>query len=515
VVHPQFDRDLVLKLAKSPMEAPDRSAIIAEGRLLAGLEHPNIVQVHDLDFHQGRPYLVMEYIRARTLTQYAREQKISPRRAATLIAEIAGAVGFVHRRGVVHQDIKPANILIDETDRPRLIDFGLAWQQDAWCGPSAGSEGGTYAYIAPEQARAEPDRVRTLADVFALGAALYFLLTGQAPFAAATPGESWERARRGDFDGSALKQAGVPRPLEQICLKAMAHEPGRRYATAEDLASDLDRWLHRPRWAVPLVATVALLLAGVLSWRLLRPGPPPQRPDPHPPDQNSPAATQDRDKVPVPGPAAPGVGRPGAPKGPQYLVRVNRDGQIFDLKDAVPLRTGDKLTIHCDLPRGLHTSLFWFDTEGKLTELEPVAVNSADSGDHLIYPPPNRDASPRVVPLLGPPGTELVLICARSSRPVGREDVAELLIRARRSGPVGREDVAKLFAGGHPLPPLPSRAVVRWDREDFQVELSRRVGAPERDPIGEVQDLLEKIQQISRDQFDFVAGVSFFHQDRP
>jgi eukaryotic-like serine/threonine-protein kinase len=128
VVHPQLHRDLVLKLAKSPIGARDRSAIIAEGRHLAGLEHPNIVRVHDLDFHEGRPYLVMEYIRARTLAQVAREEKIAPRRAAGLVAELCRAVGFAHGRGVVHQDIKPANILIDEAGRPRLIDFGLAWQ---------------------------------------------------------------------------------------------------------------------------------------------------------------------------------------------------------------------------------------------------------------------------------------------------------------------------------------------------------------------------------------------------
>src|SRR5262249_61220856 len=103
------------------------------------------------------------------------------RRAAASVRELAGAVPFPHRRGVVHQDIKPANILIDEAGQPRLIDFGLAWQQDAWSGPSSPSEGGTYAYIAPEQARLETDRIRPLSDIFALGAVLYSLPTGPGP----------------------------------------------------------------------------------------------------------------------------------------------------------------------------------------------------------------------------------------------------------------------------------------------------------------------------------------------
>jgi hypothetical protein len=484
VVHPQFQRELVLKLAKTPVGATGSSDIIAEGKRLAGLEHPNIVRVHDLDFHEGRPFLVMEYIRARTLTQYAREEKITPRRAAALVGELARAVAFAHRRGVVHQDIKPANILIDESGRPRLIDYGLAWQQDAWSAPTSQSEGGTYAYIAPEQARLEPDRVRPLSDIFALGAVLYFLLTGQAPFAAATQGESLVRARHCDFDRSALRAAGVPRRLERICLRAMATEPAGRFATADILASALDRWLRRGGRAVRAVASAAVLLAGALSWIWLRPDPPRRQPEPLAPNQPAPR----QDPMPVPGPL--GAARPDTPQGPQYLVQVCREDQYFDLRDAVPLVTGDRLIIRCDLPRGLHTSLFWFDTEGKLTELEPVAVSSAGSRDQLLYPPKG------VVPLNGPPGTELVLICAR------------------RSGPVARAEVQKLVTCGRPMSPLPRRVVVRWDRDEFRVESSRGVGAPEVSPTGEIQDLFDAIRLTSPKPFDFVAGVAFPHQAR-
>jgi serine/threonine protein kinase len=269
VVHPELRRDLVLKLAKRPIDDEGRSDVIMEGQRLAELEHTNIVRVHDLDFHEGRPYLVMEYIRGRTLGHYVREEPVSPVRAAALIAELSGAVAFAHHRGIVHQDIKPANVLIDEAGRPRLIDFGLSWQQDAWSGSSNGSEGGTFAYMAPEQARVELDRVRPLSDVFALGGLLYFLLTGRGPFEASTQEESWARARRCEFDPSALKKAGVPRRLARICLRAMAADPRSRFQSADALRVDLRRHL-RLRLATPVLGAVAigfaLLVPALAFW---------------------------------------------------------------------------------------------------------------------------------------------------------------------------------------------------------------------------------------------------------
>jgi hypothetical protein len=271
VVHPGLRRDLVLKLAHRPIDDSGGCDVVADGRRLAELEHPNIVRVHDLDFHEGRPYLVMEYIRGRTLAQYAREEPVAPRQAAALVAEIAGAVAFAHRRGIVHQDIKPTNVLIDEAGRPLLIDFGLAWHQDAWSGPSTQSEGGTFAYMAPEQARVDLDRVRPLCDVFALGALLYFLLTGKGPFEAATPEGSWERARRCDLDRSALDKPGVPRRLARICWKALAADPRSRFPSADALRLALRRDLLMRRLAPVLGAALAALALFVTAWTF-RPG---------------------------------------------------------------------------------------------------------------------------------------------------------------------------------------------------------------------------------------------------
>jgi serine/threonine protein kinase len=264
VVHPQLHRELVVKLAVPTVGTDNRSEVIADGKRLAELDHPNIVRVHDIDFHDGHPYLVMDYVRGRTLGQYAREERVTPRKAAALVAEIAGAVAFAHRRGIAHQDIKPDNILIDEKERPHLIDFGLAWQQDAWSDSPEQSEGGTFAYMAPEQARLELERIRPLSDIFSLGAVLYFLLTGEAPFRATLSADCWHRARKCDFDRSAVKRAGVPRRLASTCLKAMSCEPARRFGSAGELQRALRFFLHW-RWIANAVATTCLLIVAVVA----------------------------------------------------------------------------------------------------------------------------------------------------------------------------------------------------------------------------------------------------------
>ncbi len=152
VVHPGLAKDLVLKLSLEPVRPDGRCEIIEEGKILASLDHPHLVRVYDQDFHDDRPYLVMEYIRGRTLDQVASEGRLEPRPAAALLAKVAGAADHAHRKGVVHRDIKPRNILVDELGEPRLIDFGMAQLRHAWS-DDPGRPGGTFAFMAPEQAR--------------------------------------------------------------------------------------------------------------------------------------------------------------------------------------------------------------------------------------------------------------------------------------------------------------------------------------------------------------------------
>jgi predicted Ser/Thr protein kinase len=269
VIHPNLGQDMVLKLGRQPVGDDERASLVAEGRLLADLEHINLVRIYDLDFHKGRPFLVMEYVHGRNLEDYARDEPVTPRRAAELVAKLAGALAMVHRKGVIHRDIKPRNILIDETGEPRLIDFGLARLRNAWSSPLATTWGGTLPFMAPEQARREHDRIGPRSDLFGLGAVLYFLLTGRPPFAGETQEEVWDRAQHCDFDASVLRTAGVPRRLERICLKALAAEPEGRYSTAGDLADALVAFLRRPRRLAFQAGAllVAALAAGAWSLR--------------------------------------------------------------------------------------------------------------------------------------------------------------------------------------------------------------------------------------------------------
>jgi len=217
--------ELVVKVGRdvSGADARDRDRTVAEGRILAELDHPNLARVYDLDFDHDRPFLVMEYVRGRNLRQVAEQQPFGPRQAASLIAKVARALAPAHARGVIHLDVKPDNIVIDEAGQPRLIDFGIARIQDAWAHDTAEADAirGTLGYVAPEQARGEQTDGRS--DVFALGATLYFLLVGRGPLAGLSVDDVLDRAQRCDFDRQALHSAGIPGALRRICLRAVAN----------------------------------------------------------------------------------------------------------------------------------------------------------------------------------------------------------------------------------------------------------------------------------------------------
>jgi tRNA A-37 threonylcarbamoyl transferase component Bud32 len=266
-LHPTLDRELVIKLARRPIrrESPEADRLIAEGKLLAELDHPNLARMYDLDLHDGRPYLVMEYVRGRNLRQYVQQHRLSPREAALLVAKIARAMDAAHARGIIHQDLKPTNILIDEAGQPRIIDFGMARLRHAW-GESpveSGSVSGTLQYMPPEQARGDTDQVSHRSDIFALGAILYSLLAGRPPYTERDITTLLERASRCNFDRSPLD--GVPRRLRYVCLRAMEADPADRYQNADELAAELEKAV-RPRWPLPVAAGLVAVLVSAAVW---------------------------------------------------------------------------------------------------------------------------------------------------------------------------------------------------------------------------------------------------------
>jgi serine/threonine protein kinase len=247
----------------------------AEAEAVARLQHPNVVQIHEVGEADGRPYLALDYVDGGSLAARLAQAPLTPRSAAALVEALAGAVHAAHLTGVVHRDLKPANVLLagggeqDSVTRgpdeplptpdpslltPKVTDFGLAKRLEGDSDLTrTGAVLGTPAYMAPEQAAGRPAAVGPAADVYALGAILYECLTGRPPFRGATALETLEQVRSRDPLPRRALRPGVPRDLETVCLKCLHKAPHRRYGSAADLADDLRRFLDgRPVQARPV-----------------------------------------------------------------------------------------------------------------------------------------------------------------------------------------------------------------------------------------------------------------------
>ena len=248
--HQVLLHEVVVKLARHVcLNRDEEDRLINEGRILVRLEHPNLVKVHDLEFHQGHPFLVMQYEQGRSLPKVAEERPFTPNESAEIVRQVAEAVGVAHASDVVHLDIKPGNILLREEGTPCLIDFGLA--QITRAADPRRSEGhsivGTAAFMPPEQATGDWSSIGKKSDVFGLGAALHWLLAGHAPFEGSTFTQCMERAQRGSVDTARLDAVDVPGELKDICRRAMALDPNDRFSSVEALAAALRRYRDRRR----------------------------------------------------------------------------------------------------------------------------------------------------------------------------------------------------------------------------------------------------------------------------
>jgi WD40 repeat protein len=228
-----------------------------EASAAAGLQHPNIVAIHEVGVHEGRPYLVMDFVEGRSLARVISDLKsqISDyRQAARWMQTVAEAIQFAHDHGILHRDLKPSNILIDASGQPRLTDFGLAKRLAGDTSLTlSGQLLGSPSYMPPEQAAARHGKVSRRSDVYGLGATLYHLLTGRAPFQAATITETLDEVLNKEPVAPRVLSSGIPRDLETICLKCLEKDPHRRYASARELADELGRFLRgEPTLARPI-----------------------------------------------------------------------------------------------------------------------------------------------------------------------------------------------------------------------------------------------------------------------
>jgi len=295
-----LDRKVALKIITAPVSSGDLAAqLIQEARIVARLEHPGIVPIHDVGtLVDGRVFYTMKYVQGRRLDEYAREYR-SLQNLLRLFQKICEAVAFAHANGVVHRDLKPENVMVGSFGEVLVMDWGVAKvlteseppppaSPEHRAGDTTGTQQGTIlgtpAYMSPEQARGDLAALSEQTDIYALGAILYFLLTGRAPFDGGSSGEIREKVLREPPPQPRLLDPKIPRPLEAMALKAMAKDPAGRYPGIGQLSSDIirhldgqtvsayretllervDRWVEKNRFLIFLI--VAYLLMRVFTF---------------------------------------------------------------------------------------------------------------------------------------------------------------------------------------------------------------------------------------------------------
>ncbi|MFO0808107.1 MAG: serine/threonine-protein kinase [Gemmataceae bacterium] len=255
-----LNRVVALKMILSGQLASEQDVarFRAEAEAAAGLDHPNILPVYEVGMHNGRPFFSMKYVEGGS---FAGDRRPLRERVATLV-KVARAVHFAHQNGILHRDLKPGNVLLDADGTPYVTDFGLAKRVEGESGlTQTGAVVGTPAYMPPEQAAATK-KMTTAADVYALGAILYEMLTGRPPFIGASPLDTLRQVLEKEPD-----PPDGDRDLATVALKCLEKEPAKRYGSAEALADELEHWLR----GEPVQARPAGRIERVRKWARRRP----------------------------------------------------------------------------------------------------------------------------------------------------------------------------------------------------------------------------------------------------
>jgi serine/threonine-protein kinase len=248
---PDLQRHVVLKLYHSARTPQEQETVLREGQALARVRSPYVAQCYSAERHDGTPYLVVEYVPGRSLTQRLTAGPMSIRQTLELVRQLAKGLAAVHACGLLHRDIKPGNIILGDDGRPRLVDFGLvaALGSDALATLS-----GTYPYMAPEQARCEVERIDGRTDLFGLGAVFYELLCGLPPYRGGSRQTVLDAARAGDVTPVRERNPRVPRAVGEMCMRCLAKDPAGRFASAVWLADAVRSLQRRRRLRWPLAA---------------------------------------------------------------------------------------------------------------------------------------------------------------------------------------------------------------------------------------------------------------------
>jgi len=263
-------RTVAIKMIRSSLLANDADVarFLAEAEAAASLDHPNIVPIYEVGQHEDQHYFSMKLIEGGTLRDHLQRLKNDPKAAARVMAAVAGAIHAAHQRGILHRDLKPGNILMDEKGEPHVTDFGLAKQMESASSATlSGQILGTPQYMAPEQARGDGKNLTTAADVYALGAILYELLCGQPPHKGESLMDTLRRVAEEEPVPPTKHEPGVDRDLATIAMKCLSKDPAKRYASAQGLKNDLDRWLR----GEPIEARPVGTAEKVIKWMKRKP----------------------------------------------------------------------------------------------------------------------------------------------------------------------------------------------------------------------------------------------------
>ncbi len=283
-----LNRDVALKMILKGEHASASAVVrfLTEARAIAQLNHPNIVQVYEINENKDLPYFSLEFCPGGSLDKALKKEPQDPRRAAELTETLARGLAVAHKAGVLHRDIKPANVLLDGNGTPKITDFGLARLVGDDSGLTANTSVlGSPSYMPPEQASGTMDRVGPASDQYSLGATLYEFITGRPPFHGTTQIETLKQVREKEPVAPSILQPTCPKDLETICLKALSKEMEKRYPSVEAFADDLKAYMEgrpiaaRPvgsvermwRWAKrnPKVAALSAGLVGLAATLLV------------------------------------------------------------------------------------------------------------------------------------------------------------------------------------------------------------------------------------------------------
>ena len=486
-LHPDLNRDVVIKLIRPRFQADSTIEVapsdvlmksaLSEGRLLAQLSHPDIAQVFDIDQVYGYPFLVMEFVQGHSLDQYRRLHTLNAPQIATLLGRVAFAVAAAHERGILHRDIKPQNIVVSDDGSPKLIDFGLARISDLWeTRDEHPGLCGTLAFLSPEQASGEAGRIGPATDVFALGAVLYVLLTGEPLYQGASviTGVSLEglleRAKKCDWDRTALRNSRIPKGLAVICERALQPDPAARFASARQLADALGRFAKPRQVPVLLIAAAASVLAGgVLLFARSA-------------SENENSGTS----APLDVSATANI---------TVLKPIIHQGDArIELLNAVPLKSDTLLHLESEIPSGVSFVLLSINGVGGLKQVATFPPRTQNW--QWRYP----EEPTEVLPLTGPAGTEcLILLGTKDSEIIKRDTEANAFGATWRENSDWPEIAPEIL-----LRVRGTKVIVEQSSRDLGI--SKRT---EPNPSEKVTVSLEKFAERFQSTYPLIEGIAF------